>query len=64
VVELHDRMPVILEQQDWPRCGLAKQRATTLRCCVLRWMGRCVCGRSIAALARRNRPELSTAIAA
>jgi putative SOS response-associated peptidase YedK len=53
MAELHDRMPVILEQQDWPT-WLGEAGATTWRCCVLHPMDCCACGRSIVASARRG----------
>ncbi len=50
VVELHDRMPVILEAADW-RPGLVRWRAIPPRCCTRRRKGRCGCGRWLGALA-------------
>jgi putative SOS response-associated peptidase YedK len=51
--KLHDRMPVILDQQDWTT-WLGEAEATAQRCCVPLPTGYCVCCRSIGALARRG----------
>ena len=56
--ELHGRMPVILDQQDWPT-WLGKPRATARQCCVPLPTGCFACGWLIVALVRRETTGLS-----